>query len=78
MPTSMLHCQGQFGHAGDGPVDAQHRVGQFEQRVRPTGQTLIEPLAELGQLPECTGMAGLVHTDQLKPLVVIFLLSQEE
>lgn len=74
----MLRGQGQLGQTGDRPVGAQHRVGQFEQRVRPAGQAVVEPLAELEQLPECTGMAGVVHTDQLKPLVVIFLLSQEE
>jgi hypothetical protein len=74
----MLRSKRQFGQAGDRPVHAQHRVSQFEQRVRPTGQALVEPLAEPGQLPERTAPGGVVHTDQLKPLVVIFLLSQEE
>jgi hypothetical protein len=78
MPTPMLRDERQLGQTGDRPAGTQHRVGQLEQRIRPTGQTLIEPLAEPGQLPACTSPAGVVHTDQLKPLVVIFLLSQEE
>jgi hypothetical protein len=78
MPTPMLRCQGQFNQAGHRPRDAQHRIGQLEQRIRPASQAAKEPLAKLGQVPERTGPAGIVHTDQLKPLVVIFLLSQEE
>jgi hypothetical protein len=78
VPASVLGGEGQFSQADDRSVDAQHRIGQLEQRVRPPGQTLIERYPEPRQLPERTGMAGVVHTDQLKPLVVIVLLSQEE
>lgn len=74
----MLRCEGQFGQAGDRPVGAQHRVGQLEQHVRQPGQALVERNPEPGQVPERTGMAGVVHTDQLKPLVVVILLSREE
>jgi transposase InsO family protein len=30
---------------------------------------LVELLTKAGQIPECTSGAGVVHTDQLKPLV---------
>jgi hypothetical protein len=62
---------------GHRAIRAQHRVGQLEQRIRPRGQAPVELLPESRQLPERTGNAGIVHTDQLKPLVVIFRLSQE-
>jgi len=34
----------------------------------------VELLAEPGQVPQCAGCAGVVYTDHLKPLVVIFPL----
>jgi hypothetical protein len=38
----------------------------------------IELPAEASEIPGHTSTAGVMHTDQLKPLVVIVLLSQKE
>jgi hypothetical protein len=77
MTAAMLTHQGlrQRPHR---PIRAQHRIDQLEQRVCPPRQALIELLAEVGEVPEHTSGAGVVHSDQLKPLVVVVLLSQEE
>jgi hypothetical protein len=77
MTAAVLTDQRQLHQRPDRPIRAQHRVGQPEQRIRPRHEALVELLAEPGQLPERTGNAGIMHSDQLKPLVVIFQLSQE-
>jgi hypothetical protein len=44
-------------------------VGEFEQRVRPHGQTLAEGRAERREVTRRAGRAKVVPTDRLKPLV---------
>ena len=77
MPTTVFRGQRQLDQRRDRPVGAQHGVGQFEQRIRACSQTRVERLAEPRKVPQRGGPAPVVHTDQLKPLVVIFPLSQE-
>jgi len=55
-----------------------HRVGELEERVPARGEALVELLAEPGKLPERTGSTGVVHTDQLKPLVVSSVCGEKE
>ena len=71
MTTPHLRRERQIHQRADRPVRAQHRTGKIEQRVRSRRQAVIEPGPEPGQHPECTGRAGIVHTDHLKPLVLI-------
>lgn len=69
-------------HGQRDPPARSARQGQTGQGVRNrsiwTWPWLVEPLAEHRKLPGYTAMSAVVRTDQLKPLVVIVLLSQEE
>lgn len=77
MTTPHLGRECQINQGADRPVRTQHRIGKIEQRVRSRRQAVIKLGPEPGQHPECTGRAGIMHTDHLKPLVLIFQLSQE-
>jgi hypothetical protein len=76
MTTPMLHGQRQLDQRGDRPISAQHRIGQFEQRVGPRGQAVVELLPETGQLPECISRTVIAHTDHAA-LGVDLISSQE-
>jgi len=42
---------------------APHRTGKIEQRVRSRRQALMKLGPEPRQHPQCTGRAGIMHTD---------------
>jgi hypothetical protein len=76
MTTPMLDGQRQLDQRGDRPISAQHRIGQFEQRVGPRGQAVVELLPETRQLPELIYRTPILHTDHAA-LGVDLLPSQE-
>jgi hypothetical protein len=69
----VLDGQGQIDQRLDRPIGTQHRIGQFEQRIRPRGQTVIEALAEPSKHPKITARGGIVHTDHDSPCVDLLL-----
>ena len=69
MTPAMLTDQRQLRQRPDRAISTQHRIGQFEQHIRPTGQTPVKLGTEPGQIPGYTAGTAIVHTDQLKPLV---------
>jgi hypothetical protein len=74
----MLTGQRQLRDRPHRTVRAQHSVGQLEQRVRSLEQASVELLPQPGQLPGHTRAVGMVHTDQLKPLVSIFVCRKKK
>jgi hypothetical protein len=77
VPSAMLTDQRQLRQRPHRPVHAQHCVHQIERRVRPPGQAPIQLPPKPRKVPNGASAAGVVHTVQLKPLVVEVILSQE-
>jgi hypothetical protein len=67
--ATVLTSQRQFCDRPHRAVRAQHCLGQLEQRIRTPGQASVELLPERGEIPGRVGVTGVMHTDQLKPLV---------
>jgi len=77
MPTAVLGNQRQLRQRPHRPVRTQNRIGQLEHRIRPGGQTVIEPLPEPAKVPERPTCNRIVHTDHRQPWLLISSLDKK-